>query len=179
MYTTQYLNERWIPVLGHSGIYEVSDYGRIKSLNYNHTGKEHILTPQKSRNYLHVGLWKNRKCKIYKVHRLVWEAFNGPIPDGMQVNHINEDKTDNRLCNLNLMSPKENVNWGSGIYRRSVQHNKPIVQKDLQGNIIRIWLSQQSIVDELGLSSAAHISESCRHKRKSAHGFIWEFQEPV
>lgn len=65
------------------------------------------------------------KKKMYRLHRVVFETFSGsPIPEGMQVNHINEDKTDNRFDNLNLMTPKENVNWGSGIERRAKSHSK-------------------------------------------------------
>lgn len=177
MISEEYLCEKWKPVLGYQGLYEVSNLGRIKSLNYNHTGKSHILSPQAVMSYLQVGLWKNRKPKIFKIHRLVWEAFNGPIPEGMQVNHINEDKHDNRLDNLNLMTPKENVNWGTGIKRRAVLKNKTIVQKDFDGNTVRIWSSQREIVDFLKVSSAAHISECCHGKRPYAHGYVWCFKE--
>ena len=98
----------------------VSNKGRVKSLgrwiNYKNKGKrweeEKILKPKIEKSgYQRVGLWKNGG-KWYQVHRLVYEAFVGDIPKGMQVNHINEIKSDNRLENLNLMTPKENTNWG-------------------------------------------------------------------
>lgn len=53
------------------------------------------------------------KIREFLWHRVIWFVFNGKIPQDMQVNHINEDKTDNRLCNLNLMTPKENTNHGT------------------------------------------------------------------
>lgn len=166
--------ELWKDVLGYEGLYQVSNFGNVKSLNYNHTGKQHRMRPQISQGYCQIPLWKNKKCKILKIHVLVWTAFNGPIPSGMQVNHINEDKTDNRLDNLNLMTPKENINWGSGIKRRSVTHNKQIAQFDLDGNLIQIWPSQKSIVDALNISTPAHISECCHGKRPYAHGYVWK-----
>lgn len=177
MFSRNFYGEIWRPVSGYYNLYEVSNLGRVKSLNYNHTGNSRILTPQLVATYLQVGLWKNRKAKIFKVHRLVWESFNGPIPKGMQVNHINEDKTDNRLENLNLMTPKENINWGTGIKRRAAKKSKSIVQKDLSGKVVRVWQSQQDIVDYLKVSSASHISECCHGKRPNAHGYIWNFKE--
>ena len=93
------IKEIWMPIFGCEG-YEVSKIGSVRSLDYLHTGKAKILKPQKTHNgYLQVYLYKDGKLKGFKVHRLVWEAFNGPIPEGMQVNHLNEDKTDNRLEN--------------------------------------------------------------------------------
>ena len=111
-------NEEWKDILGFEGIYQASNLGRVKSLErLNARGyrvKEKILKPQiNRRGYYQVGLYKQSIGKNYKVHRLVYEAFNGQIPEGLQVNHINEVKTDNRLENLNLMTHKENVNWGT------------------------------------------------------------------
>lgn len=177
MFSENYYGEIWKPVYGYYGLYDVSNFGRVKSLNYNHTGNSRVLIPLLSRSYMQVGLWKNRKAKVFKVHRLVWEAFNGPIPKGMQVNHINENKSDNRLENLNLMTPKENVNWGTGIKRRAAKKSKSIIQKDLSGKVIRVWQSEQDIVDYLKVASASHISACCHGKRTKAHGFLWSFKE--
>ena len=116
--------EIWKDIVGYEGLYQVSNTGKIKSLNYNHTGREKILKQRLfNRGYLYVGLWKNGKQKYFSVHRLEYEAFYGEIPKGMQVNHINEIKTDNRLENLNLMTPKENTNWGTAIQRRAEKKN--------------------------------------------------------
>ena len=97
----------------------------------------------------------------------------------MQVNHINEDTFDNRLENLNLMTPKENINWGTGIERRAKQKEKHIIQYDMDGNFMREWSSQNEAVDFLGVSSAAHISECCHGKREQAHGYKWGFEREV
>ena len=109
------MKEEWRDIKGYPN-YMVSNMGNVKSLNYRgNTNKEVILKPIKQKTgYCHITLCKNGITKIYSVHRLVYETFVGEIPQGMQVNHINEDKTDNRLENLNLLSPKANTNWGTG-----------------------------------------------------------------
>lgn len=172
-----------MPILVCEG-YEVSNYGRVRSLNYLRTGKTRILSPFKTGGgYLQVGLWKDGKGKLYKVHRLVWEAFNGPIPEGMQVNHINEDKTDNRLENLNLMTPKENLNWGTRNERagKSIakSRSKMVEQYTLSGVYLCTWPSTISVERELGHLGfrTSHISECCNGKHKSHKGYIWKYAE--
>lgn len=105
------LNEKWKPVVGFEGLYEVSDEGRVRSLKFS---KVKILKPGiNSTGYLQVSLWKNGKMKVFTVHYLVVTTFKGPIPPGMQVNHVNENKLDNRLENLEVVTAKENLNWGT------------------------------------------------------------------
>lgn len=95
--------------------YEVYSDGRIWSYKRN---KFLRLTTRKD-GYQQVYLSDNEgKRKMYKVHRIVYEAVTGePIPEGLQVNHIDENKANNHINNLNLMTCKENINWGSGIER--------------------------------------------------------------
>lgn len=121
--------EKWAPVLGYEGAYLINDRGDIKSLirktqqpgnliNQYYDSRKKKMSPEefeKYHAYKHTYLWNAelKKTKKYLVHRLVWEAFNGKIPDGMQINHINEIKDDNRLSNLSLTTTKENMNWGT------------------------------------------------------------------
>ena len=99
--------ETWVQV-GKS-IYEVSNYGKVRNFV---TGKE--LTPYKTRNgYMTVGLWSmtSNHSRNYRVHRLVAEAFISN-PEGLpEVNHINGDKSDNRVSNLEWVSSRDNVRW--------------------------------------------------------------------
>ena len=91
--------------------YEVYEDGRIWSYKSNKW-----LKPKTEKNgYQRVCLSDNEcKMKWYYLHRVVYEAVTGEsIPEGMQCNHINEDKTDNRFCNINLLTPKENLNYGT------------------------------------------------------------------
>lgn len=104
------LNEEiWAPVLNYEGLYEASDLGRIRSLNYMKTGKTKVLKPGISRGYFNVTLSKNGKSKQYNIHRLVFSSFNGPIPPDMVVDHVNGDKRDNRLSNLQLLTSGDNT----------------------------------------------------------------------
>lgn len=105
--------ELWAEHFNYKGQYLISNLGRIKSLTRPGAYKERILCYKKYKGYYSVTLCKNGITKMYLVHRLVWEAFNGPIPPGMQVNHKNEDKLDNRLENLEVVTPKENSNYGT------------------------------------------------------------------
>lgn len=185
--------EIWRPVRGYEGLYEVSNSGRIRSLNYNHTGKVEVLKGLKNKNgYLYVNLYKDGKQKRVLVHRIVWEAFNGPIPDGYELDHISGDKTFNNIANLRCVTPKENVSnprtlkkllsavnskeWKHKHYKGTRNAlNKPVLQIDKQtGAVIREWECSADACRELGVN-ASGISECCNGKRNSSYGFIWRF----
>lgn len=101
--------EEWRDVKDYQGKYQVSNLGRIKSLNYNKTKKEKILIEvENGKGYKTVLLSKNGKKIRFYVHRLVYTAFVGVITDGYQIDHINNNKTDNRLQNLQLLTSSEN-----------------------------------------------------------------------
>lgn len=85
---------------------------------YNTKTNRYITNKITPKGYYHVLLHNNGVNKDYYIHRLVYYSFNGEIPEGMQINHINEIKNDNNINNLNLMTPKENTNWGNGIKKR-------------------------------------------------------------
>ena len=104
-------HERWLPVVGYEGWYDVSNYGRVRRMaegsNITFIGK--ILKPMKnSRGYFHVNLSKNSNKRIENIHRLVATSFIGLCPDGLEVNHIDGDKTNNRADNLEYVSSSEN-----------------------------------------------------------------------
>lgn len=170
--------ETWKFIPGYEDLYEVSDLGRVRSLNYNHTGKIRILKTYKVKGYICVGLWKNRKYKLLSVHRLVYETFIGTIPEGMQVNHINEIKTDNRLENLNLMTPKENCNWGTRNQRsadkqRNNHRSQTVRQSTLDGILVKKWPSTKEC-GRNGFNQGA-VAACCRGERKQYKGFIFEY----
>ena len=94
----------------YEGSYQISNFGNVKSLNYNRSGKERLLKPKLRNNYLAVDLSKNGKNKTYTVHQLVSMAFLDHIPSGMKivVDHIDNNQLNNRLDNLQLISNREN-----------------------------------------------------------------------
>ena len=140
--------------------------------------KGKILKPYLIKGYLRVGLCKNGKSKYCFVHRLVYETFNGKVPNGFEINHISECKTDNRICNLNLLSHKANINWGTGIERKSKSQSKPVIQKSLQGELVRVWPSAHEVERQLGYGQE-NICACCKGKIKTAYKYIWEYEEAV
>ena len=182
-------NEEWRDIKGYEGLYQISNLGRIKSFdkviaqknNSTAIKKGRILKPSTSHSgYYQIVLSKQSIRKSYKVHRLIWLAFYGSIPEGYEVNHINEIKTDNRLSNLNLMTHKENCNWGTGIERCHNQLingkcSKSVLQFDLNDNFIKEYSSINQAKRETGFNSS-DISSCCKGKRKTAHGFKWKYK---
>ena len=177
--------EIWKDIKGFEGIYQASNLGRVKSLSRFKKGKngssvtvkERILKPKiNSCGYFQVGLFKNSIGKFYMVHRLVFETFNGSIPEGLQVNHINEIKSDNRLSNLNLMTPKENTNFGTGIERRAKKLSKVVLQFTLEGILIKEYPSTKQVERETGFLQQ-NISNCCNGKQKTAYNYIWRYKE--
>lgn len=98
------MEEKFVKVKGYDG-YEVSNTGKIKSLKTNR-----LLTPQKNNcGYLYILLTdSNKKVRINLIHRLVFDSFIG-IDDGLEINHLDEDKENNRLDNLELITHEENL----------------------------------------------------------------------
>ena len=176
------MKEIWKDVKGWESIYQISNIGRFKTLNYRGTGKEKIISGWLNTDgYRKVTLSKKGRKRITKsLHCLVYETFVGEIPDGMQVNHINEIKTDNRVVNLNLMTSKENNNWGTANERRSKKLkngvlSKAVLQLDKDTNeVVAQFPSVMEVERQLGLGSG-HISACCRGERITAYNFKWSY----
>ena len=107
----EYLNEIWLPIKEYEGLYDVSNYGRIRSHNYLKKGITRILKlSAKPNTYIKVGLYKDGTMRYHRVHRLVAEAFLPPPSEGQtQVNHIDGNKHNNFASNLEWCTPWENV----------------------------------------------------------------------
>lgn len=170
--------EKWKDLLGYEGLYRISNYGNISSVNWKRTGVEKLMRPGKDKNgYLLVCLRKDGKNKWHKMHRLVWETFNGPIPDGYEINHQNEDKADNRLSNLSITSHKENINWGTSKERAGKKHRKTVLQYAIDGGFIHKWSSMSQAAKCLQID-VGQISACCNGKPhyNTAGGFKWRLE---
>lgn len=159
------VKELWEDIKGYEGLYQVSNLGRVKSLNYNHTNRERILKQRfcgKNKNYLSVALYRDNKRKDHRVHRLVALTFLGHSP--LTVNHKNEITTDNGICNLEYLTNKDNMRYS---------RCKRINQYTIHGVFVKTWDSIADAQTELHIS---HISDVARNIRKSAGGFIWRYE---
>lgn len=106
-------NETWKDIEDFEG-YQISNLGRVKSLNYHRTKRERILQQNINKvGYCVVHLCKNGKCHTFAVHRLVAIAFIANPNEKPQVNHLDECKTNNCVENLEWATAKENTNYGT------------------------------------------------------------------
>lgn len=175
------VDENWKNIKDYPN-YMVSNLGRVKSLNYRNTGEEKILKIYKNkRGYLQVGLYKKGKFKSYSVHRLVAEHFIPNSDNKSCIDHINTNKTDNRVCNLKWVTHKENMNNPitktkhlKFLKKNNENISKPVIQFTMDGKLVRKWNSATDVQRELGFNNC-HISSCCKGKRKTANGFIWRF----
>lgn len=129
--------EIWKDVQGYEGLYQVSNLGRVKSLNYHNTKEERVLKQNMVRDYYQVCFSVNKKRKYYRVNRLVATAFI-PNPNNYQfVNHINEVKTDNRVDNLEWCDVKYNINYGSRNERISISSKGKVLSQETKDKIAK------------------------------------------
>lgn len=167
------MQEIFKDIEGYEGLYQISNFGNVKSLRF---GKEKILKERTINGYLAVNLHKDGKKKSYLVHRLVASAFL-PNPNNLlQVNHIDEVKTNNRVDNLEWCSAKYNVNYGLRMQRfiESNTNNPKISKKVICIETGKIYPSTCEVERELGFYQT-HISAACRGKYKTAYGFHWRY----
>ena len=171
--------ETWKAIAGYEGIYEVSDLGRVKSLKF---GKERILKPGgDTHGYLHVILCRDGHTKKLFVHRLVAEAFIQNPNNLATVNHKDEVKTNNTVSNLEWMSQKDNLNYGTHNKRVSeARLNHPAFSKQVQmfdkstGELLATFPSTREAERVTGINQG-NISKCCLGKYKSAGGYVWRY----
>lgn len=176
--------EEWRDIEGYQGLYQVSNMGRVKSLErtvWNNGGyykiPERIMKPQMHRNgYLSVNLWREGIVKNYLVHRLVATAFI-PNPQGYkEVNHINEDKTDNRVCNLEFCSRSYNLTYNDRAKKIAEKNSKPIYGINKVSGLIVEFPSAREAGRTLGINNA-NINSCLKGRYKSSGGFYWFYAE--
>lgn len=173
------MNEEWKDIKGYEGLYQVSNLGRVKSLErvsiQKHKIKEKIRACNYDKDkYLILNICKDRKTRTFKVHRLVAEAFI-PNPDNLpEVNHKDEDKTNNKVDNLEWCNRKYNMNYGTIKQKFIEKRGKKVYQYDLQMNFIKKWNSTRECGKKGFFSSA--VSACCLGKLKHYKGFIWSYK---
>lgn len=176
--------EIWKDIKGYEGLYQVSNLGRVKSLEKtiycqkrsNFKVKEKILKlGTHKRGYKTIMLHKNNLVKLCLVHRLVAKAFI-PNPENLpQVNHKDENKENNCVDNLEWCTNEYNSYYGTRL-QRSAEHQprKQIAQYDINGNFIRIW---NSIAEAERTLKINNICKVCKGEYKQTKGYIFNYIE--
>ena len=181
------IEEIFKDISGYEGLYQVSNLGNVRSVGmYVGRGKGtyfqegRIMKPVKDRGgYLYVNLYKNSKRKVHKVHRLVATAFI-ENPDNLpEVNHIDENKQNNKVENLEWCDHKQNCNHGTRIERVAETRRKRPLQLTLDYTLVKEWSSTA----ECGRNGFDHstVSKCCNNKYGKQgnvyKGYRWVYAE--
>lgn len=179
------IEEIWRDIVGYEGLYKISNLGRVKSLDRVIKYKTGRLQKIKGKiktikinnsGYAIVILYKNDIGTTFLLHRLVYFAFNPNADINLQVNHIDENKLNCNLDNLNSFTPKENCNYGFRNKKMGNKHKKPIIQLDMDDRIIKLWDCAKNAAIEMGID-AANICRCCKGKKKCYKNFKWKYLE--
>lgn len=159
------MKEIWRTIKGYEGLYEVSDLGHIRSVERDiiRNGrpahlKAVVLSPNRTQRYYHVTLSKNGVMRSRTIHSLVAEAFLQNRLQGEEVDHINEDTTDNRACNLRWMDIHTNRSRSKGkkeTYDMSMAGNpraKMVYCYSPDGELIEVYSCAKEVSKEMGIN---------------------------
>ena len=182
------MEEIWKDIDGYEGLYQVSNFGRIKSLErtvwdsargYYRTVHERILKTIKDRNgYLVVNLNKDGRKKQHKVHRLVGQAFCENPMGYNEINHIDEDKANNRADNLEFCSRAYNNTYNGRAKRIGEKQGKPVIAIDKITGLIVEFLSIREAERKLGIAQG-NICACLKGRCKSCGGFYWFYVNDI
>jgi hypothetical protein len=167
------MTEIWKDIVGYEGLYKVSDSGRVLSVRRNS-----VLSPGRGR-YLMVTLCKTGTKQEVSVHRLVAEAFCEKRDGATEVNHINENRYDNRAANLEWCTRLENIRHGTGIQRhadaqRNGGRSKRINQVSINGDLIASFPSIREMNRSTGYDRAA-VHRCANGRQETAYGYKWQY----
>lgn len=189
--------EIWKDISGYEGLYQVSNLGRVKRLEWKRfslgkwqTIKEKILKQTISTTgYWHISLNKNGKHYTYKVHRLVAEAFI-PNPDNLPcINHKDNNPLNNNVKNLEWCTYKYNNNYGnhneklrqSRLGKKASEEAKQKMRNASPKRLSVQCIETKTIYKSINEASrktgidASSISKACKGKNKTAGGYHWKY----
>ena len=195
------MKEEWRDIEGYEGYYQVSNFGRVKSLDriqtqkrgnkyYNRKYKSQIIKSYLThKGYCAIGVTKNNKHKNFAVHRLVAKAFIPNPKNKPQVNHIDGNKENNRVDNLEWNTGSENLKHAyknklklctkkhreTAKYQCKKNFNKKVLQYNLNGNFIKEWNSITDASNFYNISISS-ITQCCQGILKSSYKYIWKYK---
>lgn len=162
------MEEVWKEAKGYEACYEVSNLGRVRD-------KEGNILPQRVwGRYFVVDLKKPNRSMF--VHRIVAFAFVDGYREGLEVNHIDENRFNNCAENLEWITHKQNCNHGTRIQRIKEKQNMAVLQYTLDGEFIAEYASMH-IAAEAIKAEAGHICDCCLGNRKWAYGYFWRYKD--
>jgi hypothetical protein len=162
--------EEWKRIKDFEDYYLISNYGRVKSLYVNK-----LITPcDNGKGYLRVSLRKNGRQYTKYIHVLVAQAFIDNPNNLVEVNHLDENKHNNHMSNLEWCTHKYNCNYGTRNVRTVESKARAIGQYNKDGQLIKVWNGTTPIVKELGYKRSA-IRNCIYGLSKSSNGYIWRY----
>ena len=166
------MEEIWKDIEEYAGLYQVSNLGRVKSLYTNSIlkGCKHI------NGYLVVNLYKNGSKSTKRIHRLVAQAFIPNPENKSQVNHIDENKTNNKVSNLEWTTRKENLNHGTRTERIRKTQSIPIIATNLKTGEYTEFYGSSECARQLGLHQS-NITEVLKGRYKQTGGYTFKYKE--
>lgn len=183
--------EIWKDIRGYEGLYQVSNLGRIKStspgLKFVKGSPSELIMKQSlsSSGYLHVQLYKAHVPATVLVHKVVAQAFIDNPEGKPEVNHIDSDRTNNRVSNLEWATKSENMkhSFNRGYHvspmlnRKGAMNtnSKKIIQYDLSGNEIRRWTGIAEAARSIGCNPSSISACLCGYN-KTCKGHVWKYE---
>ena len=178
--------EEWKDIEGYEGRYQVSNTGKVKSLErtvwnsgrgYYRTVPEKILKAYPDRyGYLYVVLCKDGKDKKGKIHRLVAQAFLPNTSNLPDVNHKDENKQNNYVENLEWCSKLYNNTYNGRAKKVGKKNSKPVYSINKESGLITYWESAKEAERQTGISNS-HICRCLKGNLKSTGGFYWHYAD--
>ena len=179
-------NEIWMPVLNYEKKYLISNLGRLKSIQFKREflKKIRLLNMGYYGSSITVSINNTKKRHNLLIHRLIAQAFIPNPENKNQVNHINGIKTDNRIENLEWVTPSENIMHsvyvlGNKSHLKATESAKiklcrRVGKYNLQNELIEVFDSQKIAAESINKNHSS-LSECCNGKQKTAYGYIWKF----
>lgn len=194
------MKEIWKDIEGYEGKYQVSNFGNVKRISVPKKGRGvkgyirgGLLKPDKDKaGYLRTTLCMNGKHKHFLIHRLVGKAFICNPNNFPEINHKDENKSNNNVDNLEWCTGIYNVNYGTGKIRAVLnkdckkavekinykkigeKRQKPVMQLSADTSPIKIWKGIKEAAEALGIWQGS-ISNCCTGRTHTAGGYKWEY----
>lgn len=165
------MKEIWKDIEDYEGLYQISNLGRVKRVKTGRILKGIKDTP----GYLQVGLCKKGIRNAHRIHRLVAEAFIPNLDNKREINHIDEDKTNNSIDNLEWVTRKENINYGTRNERVSKAKSIPIIATNIKTGGVEEFYGINECARQLGLNPSS-ITKVLKGRYKQTGGYTFKYE---